>query len=161
MVYAEPDRRGPCTVKDTSSCFSAGEIRSVKEVTFTRYPLPLVVLAHGLGLMVHGNAGDAVTFWILLCAQLAQRYRETVVASSRTAIPPSDTRASSYWLTKIYLELFGSQFWATRITLDPLPCTITNAPSQFFVSTKKLYASRSVSYTRFCLQYGQEKGEWR
>lgn len=68
MVYAEPDRRGPCTVKDTSSCFSAGEIRSVKEVTFTRYPLPLVVLAHGLGLMVHGNAGDAVTLWILLFA---------------------------------------------------------------------------------------------
>lgn len=68
MVYAEPDRRGPCTVKDTSSCFSAGEIRSVKEVTFTRYSLPLVVLAHGLGLMVHGNAGDAVTFWILLFA---------------------------------------------------------------------------------------------
>lgn len=68
MVYAEPDRRGPCTVKDTSSCFSAGEIRSVKEVTFTRYPLPLVVLAHGLGLMVHGNSGDAVTLWILLFA---------------------------------------------------------------------------------------------
>lgn len=158
MVYAEPDRRGPCTVKDTSSCFSAGEIRSVKEVTFTRYPLPLVVLAHGLGLMVHGNSGDAVTLWILL---FAVSLPKDVVASSRTAIPPSDTRASSYWLTKIYLELFGSQFWATRITLYPLPCTITNASSQFFVSTKKLYASRTASYTRVCLQYGQEKGEWR
>lgn len=68
--------------------------------------------------MVHGNAGDAVTLWILLFALSLPKgiAKQWLLHSSRTAITPSDTRASSYWLTKIYLELFGSQFWATRIT---------------------------------------------